>query len=74
MAWKSGESVQLVEGVLKSLFRDGFEQVLHAVGLEGLEGVFVVSSSEDYRLAYLDALEYLEAVAVRELDIHEYQV
>ena len=74
VAGEAGESVQLVEGVLQSLFRDWFEQVLHAVGLKGLEGVFVVSGSEDYRLAYLDALEYLETVAVRELDIHEYQV
>ena len=53
---------------------DGLEEVVHAPGLEGLEGVGVIGGGHDD--AGLDGYlpEDLEAVAVGELDIHEDKV
>ena len=43
----SAEDVQFVHGVPESVGVDGFEEVVYAVGVEGLEGVLVVGGGVD---------------------------
>ena len=70
----SAEDVQFVHGVPESVGVDGFEEVVYAVGVEGLEGVLVVGGGVDDGCEDGDAVEDVEGESVGEVDVHEDEV
>ena len=61
---------------LEAFRAEGFEQVVHGMGVERTHRVLVVCGDEDdhRRLRWFDQFQHLEAIQLRHLDVEEEQV
>ena len=70
-AFAASHAVQFVEGPLKVVAVDGFEQIVDAVDLEGLKGILVVGGGEDDGTFGGDLVEDAEGQTIGQVYVHE---
>ena len=69
-----GKAFEFVEGATQVFLSDGFEEIVDAVDLEGLEGVLVVGGGEDDGTGDVHLVEDVEGETVGKVDVHEAEV
>ena len=72
--WWRGKAFEFVEGATQVFLSDGFEKIVDAVDLEGLEGVLVVGGGEDDGTGDVHLVEDVEGETVGKVDVHEAKV
>ena len=71
--WR-GKAFEFVEGATQVFLSDGFEKIVDAVDLEGLEGVLVVGGGEDDGTGNIHLVEDVEGETVGKVDVHKAEV
>ena len=67
-------ALELAQDCFEVAFFNGFQQIVDAVYLESLDGIFVVGGGEDNGQINGTLLEYLKAQPVGQADIYNHQV
>ena len=68
------KAFEFVEGATQVFLSDGFEKIVDAVDLEGLEGVLVVGGGEDDGTGDVHLVEDVEGETVGKVDVHKAEV
>lgn len=71
---RRGKAFEFVEGATQVFLSDGFEKIVDAVDLEGLEGVLVVGGGEDDGTGDVHLVEDVEGETVGKVDVHKAEV
>ncbi len=61
-------------GLPKALEREGLEEVIHGMDLEGTQGEMVIGGSEDHRRSRFEKLQNFKTVQLGHLDVEKKQI